>query len=163
MIDKTKDQDTPKKKTKKKGKWTRRGLITASLLAGGALIVGVAIRPGDRTGKLSKLVASEDESLLTAWVKIDKDNLVTAIIPHAEMGQGVHTALMAMLAEEMEADWDKVTFIEAPAEKEYANFPLVKAFLVGDKSIPGILLDTCLLYTSPSPRDRTRSRMPSSA
>ena len=31
----------------------------------------------------------------------------------------------------------------------------------------GLLLDgcwmTCLLYTSPSPRDRTRSRMPSSA
>ena len=25
------------------------------------------------------------------------------------------------------------------------------------------LLDYCLLYTSPSPRDRTRSRMPSSA
>ena len=25
------------------------------------------------------------------------------------------------------------------------------------------LLDDCLLYTSPSPRDRTRSRMPSSA
>ena len=28
--------------------------------------------------------------------------------------------------------------------------------LIGD-------LETCLLYTSPSPRDRTRSRMPSSA
>ena len=26
-----------------------------------------------------------------------------------------------------------------------------------------VLLDICLLYTSPSPRDRTRSRMPSSA
>jgi len=25
------------------------------------------------------------------------------------------------------------------------------------------VIDTCLLYTSPSPRDRTRSRMPSSA
>ena len=25
------------------------------------------------------------------------------------------------------------------------------------------LADACLLYTSPSPRDRTRSRMPSSA
>ena len=25
------------------------------------------------------------------------------------------------------------------------------------------LVETCLLYTSPSPRDRTRSRMPSSA
>ena len=26
-----------------------------------------------------------------------------------------------------------------------------------------VLIETCLLYTSPSPRDRTRSRMPSSA
>eukprot|EP00656_Telonema_subtile_P015857 TRINITY_DN18342_c0_g1_i2.p1 TRINITY_DN18342_c0_g1~~TRINITY_DN18342_c0_g1_i2.p1 ORF type:complete len:113 (+),score=19.90 TRINITY_DN18342_c0_g1_i2:101-439(+) len=28
---------------------------------------------------------------------------------------------------------------------------------------PVLCVDTCLLYTSPSPRDRTRSRMPSSA
>ena len=27
----------------------------------------------------------------------------------------------------------------------------------------GLVVKTCLLYTSPSPRDRTRSRMPSSA
>ena len=31
------------------------------------------------------------------------------------------------------------------------------------KNIIHILRNTCLLYTSPSPRDRTRSRMPSSA
>ena len=30
-------------------------------------------------------------------------------------------------------------------------------------SNPNVDLRTCLLYTSPSPRDRTRSRMPSSA
>ena len=29
--------------------------------------------------------------------------------------------------------------------------------------LPNMQSDTCLLYTSPSPRDRTRSRMPSSA
>ena len=29
--------------------------------------------------------------------------------------------------------------------------------------LPGERVDGCLLYTSPSPRDRTRSRMPSSA
>ena len=35
----------------------------------------------------------------------------------------------------------------------------------GRMAMMGILigLGTCLLYTSPSPRDRTRSRMPSSA
>ena len=32
-----------------------------------------------------------------------------------------------------------------------------------DKFVTRDLYDTCLLYTSPSPRDRTRSRMPSSA
>ena len=32
----------------------------------------------------------------------------------------------------------------------------------GDELI-GIVSNSCLLYTSPSPRDRTRSRMPSSA
>ena len=31
------------------------------------------------------------------------------------------------------------------------------------EAIKGKELDPCLLYTSPSPRDRTRSRMPSSA
>ena len=45
------------------------------------------------------------------------------------------------------------------------EFPrLEKAFQVAAEK--GVLLYdimTCLLYTSPSPRDRTRSRMPSSA
>ena len=46
--------------------------------------------------------------------------------------------------------------------------PVVATFsILGDmvKQIGGehITVTTCLLYTSPSPRDRTRSRMPSSA
>ena len=40
----------------------------------------------------------------------------------------------------------------------YFHAPLLKG--VGF-DVVGVL--TCLLYTSPSPRDRTRSRMPSSA
>ena len=34
---------------------------------------------------------------------------------------------------------------------------------IGKRKITGGLAKACLLYTSPSPRDRTRSRMPSSA
>ena len=33
----------------------------------------------------------------------------------------------------------------------------------GALSADSLLKESCLLYTSPSPRDRTRSRMPSSA
>ena len=38
---------------------------------------------------------------------------------------------------------------------------LIRGALLG--AIYGLLAYPCLLYTSPSPRDRTRSRMPSSA
>ena len=39
-----------------------------------------------------------------------------------------------------------------------------KKIIFHPKMLPSIvILDPCLLYTSPSPRDRTRSRMPSSA
>ena len=37
------------------------------------------------------------------------------------------------------------------------------ARFAGEAPIEALLVDGCLLYTSPSPRDRTRSRMPSSA
>lgn len=124
------------------GKWTRRGFIGAGLVAGGALVVGVAIRPGDRTGKLAEHVTGEGEHLLAAWVKVGEDNTITAIIPHGEMGQGVHTALSAMLAEEMDADWDAMEIMEAPAIKDYANYPLVREFVAGGKAVPGMVFDT---------------------
>src|SRR5665811_140333 len=49
-----------------------------------------------------------------------------------------------------------------------AALPVMEGKAVLFKTFAGvdafpICLDTCLLYTSPSPRDRTRSRMPSSA
>ena len=40
---------------------------------------------------------------------------------------------------------------------------VVIGFGKGGKTLAGAYAKTCLLYTSPSPRDRTRSRMPSSA
>jgi isoquinoline 1-oxidoreductase beta subunit len=123
-------------------KWTRRAFITTGALAGGAVIIGVAIRPGNRAGKVAPLVAGEDETVFNVWVKISPDNTVTAIIPHAEMGQGVHTTLAMMLAEEMDADWEKVAMLEAPARSEYANYALAKGFAAGDVDFPAFLVDT---------------------
>ena len=126
-------------------KWTRRGFMgvgaVAGLAVGGALVVGVAIRPGDRTDELAGLVTQGEEQLLTMWVKIAPDNTITAIIPHGEMGQGVHTALSAMLAEEMEANWDEMEIMEAPAEKDFANFILAREMMMG-QNIPNLLFDT---------------------
>ena len=124
------------------GKWTRRAFITSGVLAGGVVVFGVAIRRGDRTGKAGALVADEGDTLLDIWLKISPDNTVTAIVPHAEMGQGVHTTLAMMLADELDADWSKVEVLEAPADKEYANYALARGFAAGDVDFPAWLVDT---------------------
>jgi len=124
------------------GKWTRRAFITTGVLAGGAVVIGVAIRPGNRSGKVAPLIAGEDETVLNVWVKIAPDNTITAIVPHAEMGQGVHTTLAMMLAEEMDADWNTVAMMEAPAREEYANYALAKGYALGDVDFPAFLVDT---------------------
>ncbi len=90
------------------GKWTRRGFIAAGLVGGGVLAIGVGIREGHRAPKLAELVTKDGESLVNVWVKLAPDNTVTAIVPHSEMGQGVLTSMTQMLADEMDADWDKI-------------------------------------------------------
>lgn len=113
------------------GKWTRRGFISAGVIAGGGLVVGVAIRPGNRAAALSKHVTTDRETLLHTWIKLDQNNVITAIVPHSEMGQGVGTALTQMLADELDADWDLMRFEEAPAIDEFANHSLLKGMLPG--------------------------------
>ncbi|WP_111668855.1 xanthine dehydrogenase family protein molybdopterin-binding subunit [Algoriphagus litoralis] len=123
-------------------KWTRRAFIGAGVLAGGTLVLGIAIRPGNRASKVAGYMANEGEAMMNIWLKIAPDDTVTAIIPHAEMGQGVHTALAMMLAEEMDADWSKVKFEEAPAVKEYANYAVAKGFIAGNAEFPKFLDQT---------------------
>jgi isoquinoline 1-oxidoreductase beta subunit len=124
------------------GKWTRRAFITGGVAAGGVVVFGVAIRRGDRSDKVRGLIAAESESLFDVWLKIAPDNTITAIIPHADMGQGVHTALAMMLADELDADWSTVRFEEAPAHKEFANYSLAREYSAPDADFPAWLIDS---------------------
>lgn len=110
--------------------WTRRGFIGAGVVTGGALIVGVAVRPGNPVDRLKPLVASgEGEALVNSWVRIDPDNAVTAIVPHCEMGQGVHSVLAQMLADELDADWETIRVMEAPNTDDYVNQHAARLFV----------------------------------
>jgi isoquinoline 1-oxidoreductase beta subunit len=98
------------------------------------------MRPGNRAQDLKDLVAGDGETLVHAYVKIDADNIVTAIIPHSEMGQGIHTSLAQMVADELDADWDLVRVEEAPAIGEYANYAVGKGFLFPGAKFPNIIV-----------------------
>ena len=62
-----------------------------------------------------------------------------------------------VFAERVEAEWAHLK--DGPATLTEHEINRVKAFF----TLPNYQSIDCLLYTSPSPRDRTRSRMPSSA
>ncbi len=47
----------------------------------------------------------------TLWFALDGDGIVTVNIVRAEMGQHVGTSLARILADELEADWDKVRIL----------------------------------------------------
>jgi isoquinoline 1-oxidoreductase beta subunit len=53
---------------------------------------------------------------LNAWIRIDPDDTVTMLVPEAEMGQGIHTGVAMILAEELDADWATVRAEHAPAD-----------------------------------------------
>ena len=58
----------------------------------------------------------------------------------------------------------KILRSEIPCNKIYEDeFVLSFHDINPQKKIHALVIPNCLLYTSPSPRDRTRSRMPSSA
>ncbi|MDJ0979646.1 MAG: molybdopterin-dependent oxidoreductase [Erythrobacter sp.] len=118
------------KKPSRLAKWSRRGFIGAGVLAGGGLLIGVAVRPGNPVGTLAPKVApSEGEQLINSWVKIGLDNVVTAIVPHCEMGQGAHSVLAQMLADELDADWNKVKVMQAPADGSYVVTDTARMFV----------------------------------
>src|SRR5258705_10202231 len=64
-----------------------------------------------RPGFTARDAASTSPAALfepTIWYRVDRSGIVTVSIIRAEMGQHVGTALARILADELEADWDKV-------------------------------------------------------
>jgi isoquinoline 1-oxidoreductase beta subunit len=121
---------TPKRERSALAKWSRRGFIGAGVLAGGGLLIGVGVRPGNPIDTLGpKVAGGEGEQLINSWVKIDPDNIVTAIVPHCEMGQGAHSVLGQMLADELDAAWDKVRVMQAPADGSYVVTDTARMFV----------------------------------
>jgi len=88
----------------------RRFLATAGGF--GFVITAGAFAPRFLKDKKNKELA--DTPSLTAWVQLDKEGNITMYNPAAEMGQGSMTALAAIIAEEMDADWSKVRVEYAP-------------------------------------------------
>jgi isoquinoline 1-oxidoreductase beta subunit len=100
---------------------SRRSFLIA--MAGATALFGfpraakAAMDPATPTGAPPILVNPLFEP--TIWFSIDGDGFVTVNIIRAEMGQHVGTSLARILAEELEADWDKVRIVHVDTDPKW--------------------------------------------
>jgi isoquinoline 1-oxidoreductase beta subunit len=76
----------------------------------------------DGTRILPPVDAATRPAPLSPWVRILPDGNIT-ILTITEMGQGSGTSIPLMIAEEMDADWNKVTLDWAPSTPEVYGWP----------------------------------------
>jgi isoquinoline 1-oxidoreductase beta subunit len=100
----------------------RRTLILSGLSAGALLVVGWGVLPArSRLGSAATLAAKDGEVGLNGWIKIDANGDVLLAMNRSEMGQGVHTALAMLAADELDVSLAKLHLIEAGHDTLYGN------------------------------------------
>jgi len=72
--------------------------------------------PRQRLQPGESLATAPGQVALNGWVKLGADDPVTVIMSKSEMGQGVHTGLAMLLADELDADWDSVDLEMSPLD-----------------------------------------------
>jgi isoquinoline 1-oxidoreductase beta subunit len=107
------------------GKIARRTFLFGSvaIVGGAAFGAWYITRPAP-----NPLKPEAGETSLNPFVMID-GNGVTLVSPRAEMGQGTRTTWAALLAEELDVDWQEITVIHGPAAKAYYNHALMSSAL----------------------------------
>jgi len=98
---------------------SRRRFLQGGAAVGMGLLIGVRLDQALAQG----VPAASGVFAPNAFVRIAPDSTVTIIAKHIEFGQGAHTGLATLLAEELDADWSQIRVEAAPADaSRYNNF-----------------------------------------
>lgn len=111
---------------------------------GGGLLIGVYLptsaqdknrneKPSESAvGQAATNISNEAPGLAqNAFIRIDREGIVTLIIHKVEMGQGTFTSIPMLLAEELEVDLSKVKLEQAPADNNLYSDPLLGGQVTG--------------------------------
>ncbi|WP_036172566.1 xanthine dehydrogenase family protein molybdopterin-binding subunit [Massilia sp. 9096] len=103
----------------KAGVSSRRGFLKAGAAATGGLVLGFMLPSGGRMAHAAE--AKPQGYAPNAFLRVAPDNTVTVIVNRLEFGQGVHTALPMVIADELDADWAQIRAELAPAGDAYKD------------------------------------------
>lgn len=106
---------------------SRRDFIKVTALGGSALLLGVGYAQRIAPGGSGRPAVFRPN----AWVRIDRNGGVTLTVGRSEMGQGVRTSLPMILADELDADWSRVTIVQASTGPDFKNLNTGGSWSVG--------------------------------
>jgi isoquinoline 1-oxidoreductase subunit beta len=108
----------------------RRNILLSAAGLGGALLVGWGVMPQrSRLGQGALMLPKEGDVALNGWIKVAADGTVVLAMPRSEMGQGVHTALSMLVAEELDIALSQVRIEQSGLDKIYGNVAMFVASL----------------------------------
>ena len=100
-------------------KTNRRDFLKITSLAGGGLILGFSWFGSDAAPVIiNKATVPGDLSFLN-YLSIATDGTITIFSPNPELGQNVMTSFPMIVAEELDADWNKVKAVQPPLDKKF--------------------------------------------
>jgi isoquinoline 1-oxidoreductase beta subunit len=97
---------------------SRRDLLKTLGLAGG-FVLSSSIVP--RSVRALATAQIRDRLEPSVYLAIDEEGTVHAFIHRVEMGQGTRTGLTQILADEVEADWDRVHVVPAYGDTKFGS------------------------------------------
>ena len=95
---------------------TRREFIRNTGMAGGGLIIAATFSGCSIDKKLTG-----GDFAPNVYVNLLENGDVEIVCHRSEMGQGIRTSLVQVIADEMEADWDRVTLLQATGDAKYGD------------------------------------------
>ena len=114
----------------------RRQFLKAGSSTAAGLVLGFWLPQRGRFAE-AQIGAEQRAFAPNAFVRVAPDNIVAIISKHCEAGQGIHTGLATILAEELDADWAQVRVEPAPADRTvYKNLQFGAQGTGGSNSIP---------------------------
>jgi len=100
---------------------SRRGFLKG-VLSGGAFVLGAYLTPdGVQEAPIADTPADRAAFHPNVFLGIETDGTVYIIAHRSEMGSGSRTALPRVLADEMDADWNRVKIIQAVGDPRYGS------------------------------------------
>lgn len=96
---------------------SRRNFLRVSMIAGGGMLVGFSALSNSETGENTEATAFSPN----AYIKISPEGKITLMSPNPEIGQGVKTSLVMLIAEEMNVDWQTIDVEIAPLDAKYGS------------------------------------------